>query len=272
VLITGGTGLLGRHLQKCYNHFFPDVHVIVHGDRRPCLTDPQWTWDNYLDFCQAGVVIHCAAMTHPMEAHEKDPELASKINVDGSQKIINWCGAKGARIVFISTDYVYRDPTMPPDHLYKETQKGAFQPIVKYGRHKLDVEIKISRYTINSLVIRASFTNFPFKHERAVVDSYKSFAYVHNVAPMIMLTERSGNVGTYNIGGKRRSIYDFAVRHRPKVGMTFRDEITGYQMPENTAMCLDRLEHFSKVGIHPDAPMLYQDLMEDEEPRRVWHA
>jgi dTDP-4-dehydrorhamnose reductase len=80
------------------------------------------------------VVIHAAAWTD-VDACEADPGRAFRVNAGGTENVAAACGAVGARLVTVSTDYVF-DGTK--DGPYAEND--APSPLSVYGRSKLAAE------------------------------------------------------------------------------------------------------------------------------------
>lgn len=79
-------------------------------------------------------VIHCAAYT-AVDKAEEQPELAAKVNVQASDVLARACTKHGARLVAVSTDFVFDGARRTP---YAESDEPA--PISVYGRTKLDGE------------------------------------------------------------------------------------------------------------------------------------
>ena len=101
MVITGGRGMLGRTLQKELS-----AHEIVIADL------PDWDITDADSFSaklcaeRPDVVIHRAAMTK-VDDCESNRELAFRINEEGSRNVALACKMCGARLIAISTDYVF---------------------------------------------------------------------------------------------------------------------------------------------------------------------
>ena len=57
----------------------------------------------------------------------------------------------------------------------------------------------------NSLILRCSITEYPFRHKKAFSDVKNNFIYHKDFIPLFRLIKKKG---IYNIGGKSRSIYN----------------------------------------------------------------
>lgn len=132
ILITGANGQLGYHLQQT----FAD-HDLYLGDL-----------DNYditkrdivlaeTEKFQPDVIIHGAAYTN-VDGAETNRELCRAINVDGSRHVAEAARRADAKLVAISTDYVFAGDSDKP---YKETDTPA--PISYYGQTKYEGEQEI---------------------------------------------------------------------------------------------------------------------------------
>ena len=102
ILITGGKGMLGRTLQK-----------ELGGENEIVVADiPEWDITDADAFTEKtivaapDVVVHCAAMTK-VDDCETNRELAFKLNEEGTRNVALACKASGARLIAISTDYVF---------------------------------------------------------------------------------------------------------------------------------------------------------------------
>ena len=89
------------------------------------------------------VVINCAAWTAVDEAEEKEA-AALAINGDGPKNVAKVCNDIGAKLVHISTDYVFSGDAKIP---YCET--AAVGPKSAYGRTKLAGELAVRQYLPN---------------------------------------------------------------------------------------------------------------------------
>jgi dTDP-4-dehydrorhamnose reductase len=126
-LITGASGMLGRDLQAA----LADREVTALGRADLDVTDASATRD-----AVAGhdVVINAAAYTKvdDAETHEDD---AYAVNATGAANLAAAAAASGARLVQVSTDYVFDGGATAP---YPED--GPYAPISAYGRTKAEGE------------------------------------------------------------------------------------------------------------------------------------
>jgi dTDP-4-dehydrorhamnose reductase len=138
ILITGATGLLGRPvLRAC--RAVPGWAVTGTAFRRAApglervdLSQPE-ALPAFLDRLAPDVIIHSAAERRP-DVSEKDPEGTRRLNVGSTAALAQWAAARGAFVIYISSDYVF-DGTQPP-----YTPASPTCPINAYGLSKLDGE------------------------------------------------------------------------------------------------------------------------------------
>ncbi len=156
VLVTGSTGRIGKALLL---HCPPDVELEVLLDPLD-QSVPELPWYR-VNICHhervlmavtcadPDVVIHLAAATD-VDRCEEDPDMAFNVNRNGSANIAEACSLSGAKMVLMSTDYVFDGLTGP----YTEHDKP--NPVSVYGRSKLEGENSASACVDNLAVVRIS--------------------------------------------------------------------------------------------------------------------
>ncbi|HVK25511.1 MAG TPA: dTDP-4-dehydrorhamnose reductase [Actinokineospora sp.] len=98
------------------------------------------------------VVVHAAAHAI-VDDCEADPRMAMRVNVAGTHNVADACRRGGARLVYLSSDYVF-DGAAPPPGGYRETDPPS--PLSVYGLTKLAGE-RISQTVPEHLVVRTSW-------------------------------------------------------------------------------------------------------------------
>ncbi len=158
ILITGSNGLLG---QKLVTQLSKDIHQLCGIDLQDAavLSTPQY------EYCQGDItsrkeivgivrnwkpdtIIHCAAMTN-VDACETERERCWKINVDGTENICIAASRCNARVIYISTDYVFDGEKGP----YSEDDTP--NPTGYYAKSKLAGENLVRGSSENSTIIRS---------------------------------------------------------------------------------------------------------------------
>ena len=165
VLVTGSTGQIGKALIQ---YRPPDVNLEVLMDALN-QSVPELPWyraDVYdrdrlvmaVTCAHPDIVIHLSELADVDEC-EKNPDVAFRINRDGTDNVAEACSQCGAKMVFISTDYVFDGRSGP------YTEQDRPRPINVYGRSKLHGEFKAAERIDNLIIIRISVP-FGIKMER----------------------------------------------------------------------------------------------------------
>jgi dTDP-4-dehydrorhamnose reductase len=141
ILVTGAGGQVGRALRGVIG----TARFLSHDDLD--VTDGEAVWRAV---GEANVVVHLAAMTH-VDDCERHPDLALAVNGEGTRNVAGAAAARGARVVYLSTDYVF-DGTKREE--YREEDPPA--PINAYGRSKLEGERHVAEEPAN-LIVRTSW-------------------------------------------------------------------------------------------------------------------
>lgn len=228
ILISGGNGLLARelikanpgHEVKACDHYELDVSDYAAVDGAIRLHTPD-------------VFIHCAALTNPMVLHDEDPLRSINTNIIGTANVTMACQRHGVKLVYISTDYVYKGERGD----YKEDDEVL--PINRYAWSKLGGECAV-RLLDNFLILRCSHCPRPFRHPKAFVDCTKSSIYTDEIAGLIWQLIDKDATGIYNVGGPTCTVYEFAKQENPDIGQITRAEI-GDWVPKDISMNLEKL-------------------------------
>ena len=134
VLVTGAGGHLGRELVTSFEGRGREVVAADHaaldvGDRDAVV--------GAITALQPDVVVHAAAWTD-VDACERDPDRAYRVNAMGVRHVADGARRVGAHVVAISTDYVFDGET---DRAYVEWD--ACNPLSVYGRSKRGGELEV---------------------------------------------------------------------------------------------------------------------------------
>ncbi len=155
VLITGGTGLLGKTLLETVPE---GIQVLATHHRLP----PPKEWrDRFspLDLRREAAVlelverfkprtvIHTASIGGVDEA-ERDPDSVRLVNVAGTQALLRACGKSGAALIHISSNAVF-DGSAPP---YRED--SPVRAVNRYGRIKIEAEGLVASSGLPHLIVR----------------------------------------------------------------------------------------------------------------------
>ncbi len=107
-----------------------------------------------LEEIRPNVVIHCAAWTAVDLAEDADKqEKVRAINAGGTQNIAEACREIDAKMVYISTDYVFDGQGTVP----WEPDCKDYKPLNVYGQTKLEGELAVSRILQKYFIVRIAW-------------------------------------------------------------------------------------------------------------------
>ena len=235
ILICGSNGLLGQRLALMLSSQ-TDYEVLNTSQERSFVYDDRLFDYTQLDITKKGDVKSLISSFHPTailnaaaatnvdwcEAHREE---AWKVNVVGVENLVEAARKVGARLVHISTDYVF-DGTHGP---YNEDDKP--NPISYYGKSKLASENAVRIGGIPHTILRTivlygagigikeSFPLWVVKNLKAgnhiccVDDQISNPTHVTDLAFAVVKGFELNRDGIYHVCGKdRASRYDFALR------------------------------------------------------------
>jgi dTDP-4-dehydrorhamnose reductase len=208
LLVTGAAGMLGHRVVADGRARGWDVVGVDLPDGD--LTDPTAATD-LVEEHTPDAVIHCAAFVDVDGAEERE-EVARAVNVDASANIAAAAAMLNARIVAVSTDYVF-DGTLT-GRPYVESDPTS--PIGAYGRTKLAGEEALAAHNPNSAIARTAWLfgvggkSFPDTMLKAgeardevavVVDQVGSPTWTGHLSPALLDLAASDAVGVFHTAG-----------------------------------------------------------------------
>ena len=107
--------------------------------------------NSYIENYRPTAIIHCSAFT-AVDRAEDEIELCTHVNVDGPQNIALAARAVGAKMMYISTDYVFPGTG---EHFYETND--ATGPLSVYGKTKLMGEEAVRATTDRHFIVRISW-------------------------------------------------------------------------------------------------------------------
>lgn len=149
LVITGAAGQVGSALVAVA----ADRGIMVRALGRDHLdvTSPQSVAG--LGLGPSTVLINCAAHT-AVDAAESEPDAAAALNGAAPGLLAGRCAATGARLVHISTDYVFGPAPAPPRPWEPGDPTG---PASVYGRTKLSGEVAACAADLRTVVVRTAW-------------------------------------------------------------------------------------------------------------------
>ena len=158
ILVTGKNGQLGRSIQKLVNtdakidinQYSNDFIFIGRGELDLSSESSIGHYFNNND--KFDVIINCAAYT-AVDRAEEEQELANQVNHLAVKQLANIANEQKAKLVHVSTDYVFDGES---NKSYTETDET--NPINVYGKTKLAGEKALQAVMpMNALIIRTSW-------------------------------------------------------------------------------------------------------------------
>ena len=155
VLVTGAEGQLGSSLKKIAGNFPQYNFIYTDKDNLDICNEQELKafFENNSIYC----VLHFAAYT-AVDKAEDEETLAEKINSEASLNIAKICAKHKARLVYISTDYVFEGKDCKPHSPQESTN-----PLSVYGKTKLKGEENCLKNNPLTFVIRTSWLYSEFK-------------------------------------------------------------------------------------------------------------
>ena len=146
ILVTGANGQLGREIAYQGNE-----HELLLTDVSDLDITKASAVREYFHAKKPAAVVHCAAYTN-VDGAESDSDTAFRVNVIGAQNIAAGCLENGARMVYVSTDYVFDGNQQTP---YREFDTVNPQSI--YGKTKLQGEEIVRQILGRHYILRTAW-------------------------------------------------------------------------------------------------------------------
>ena len=200
IVILGAGGRLGAALAR---ECAADHEVVAWGRKEADLTDADMVAAQVLS-AKPDVIINCAAMTNVDEC-ETERDKARVVNAEAPGAVARACEQIGAKMVHISTDYVFSGEKTEP---YAEDDMA--EPVSRYGETKLAGEEAVLAAGAGHAVVRVSWVFGPDRDSfvdkalqtamrgepvKAVADKWSSPAYTLDIAEALRSLIKPGAPG-----------------------------------------------------------------------------
>jgi len=220
--MTGGTGRFASVFKKINNKkniFFPSKKTLD-------LTNIN-SIKKYVKKIKPDYLIHCAALSRPMDIHEKNIDESISRNIIGTCNIVKICNEQKIKLIYFSTNYVYAGTKG------NYSEDDPVLPINNYALSKLGGECAVQMYK-NSLILRICMSEKPFIHKKAFNDVETNFMYHEDFAKnLLKLIDRKGII---NVGGPKQIVYNFAKKTNLKVKPISAKKMFGKNFPLKQSM------------------------------------
>lgn len=266
VLLTGAGGQLGQAIESFVKNRNLPFRFFYAGSAKLDITNRDAVFhfveENSIEF-----IINGAGYT-AVDKAEEEPEIADSINHKGAEHLAQAAAEFGAKLIHISTDYVFDGTVQAP---YKETD--VVNPVSVYGLSKLRGEQAIQEFAKDWIIIRTAWmfsefgnnfvkTMIRLMSERSelnvVNDQRGTPTYAVDLAEMILLImdEPEWKSGIYHFTNSGETTwYDFALKIRELKGLegckvnpvTSAEYVTAARRPAYSV--LDRSKIESAFGV-----------------------
>lgn len=273
IIVTGATGQLGHDVCKVLTERkIPHVGL---GSKDCDITSREAVLALF-NKVQPTAVIHCAAYTK-VDLAEDEPERCWAVNVDGTRNIAEACRIHNAKMLYISTDYVF--PGDGENHYLPDSPTG---PKGNYGRTKLAGELAVQSMLTEYFIVRISWvfgingsnfvkTMLKLSETRdtltVVCDQIGSPTYTADLAPLLCDMIASDKYGIYHATNEgecswadfSRAIFAAAGKTMTVKNVTTAEYGAKAARPANSRMSKDKLveQGFSRLPTWQDALTRY---------------
>ncbi|MGC8979541.1 SDR family oxidoreductase [Caldisericum sp.] len=295
VLITGASGMLGKALI-----FENNADYSLYGTYLSANLDIKEVTLLRSDICDKNsfsevvskivpdIIIHTAALTN-VDLCEKEKEAAYKINVVGTENVVESGKKVNAKLIYISTDFVFNGK------IGNYTEEDFPNPINYYGitklkgeeislTHKKSLIIRTSIFGLNPLGSKAGIEEIVENVKRgkriyAPVDSFYSPISVNSLAKIIYYLIEKDASGIYHVGSRERiSRFEFfnllftvfGLPHNNLFSVPFEEYLRGKyaRRPKDVSLASSKIVRV--FGI--DLPSVKSDLEEILRIKDTYHS
>lgn len=243
VVVTGVSGQLGHDVlkeldRKNFQAFGTDRETLDFTDEAAVMT--------YIKDIKPEAIIHCGAYTNVDKA-EEDEDTAYKVNGLGTEYLARAAADCGAKMLFVSTDYVFNGSASEPYETDERTN-----PLGAYGRTKLAGEELLQKHLDRFFIVRTAWvfgingnnfvkTMLRLGKERGEIgvvhDQIGSPTYTVDLAKFLVELIQTDKYGIYHATNAGVcSWYEFAVEIFKQAGLDVKvNPLTTEQFPRPAA-------------------------------------
>jgi dTDP-4-dehydrorhamnose reductase len=230
LLVTGSAGMLGQAVAAAATRLGHDVIALPRAGLD--ITDADHV-RRVIAAAEPRAVVNCAAWTD-VDGAETAEAAATAVNGAGAGNVARAAAENGARVVHVSTDYVFDGAKTTP-----WVESDAVAPLGAYGRSKLAGEREVTAADGEHAIVRSAWlfgaggrnfvdTMLALADERdevtVVTDQVGSPTWTGHLAEaLVELAERRGDTGTFHAAGAGAcSWYELAVEVFARAGLRCR--------------------------------------------------
>lgn len=203
ILVTGGDGRFAKVLKR--DNIKLDLHF---ASKKECNILSEKSIIKAIKKIKPKIILHTAALSRPMNIHEKDINRSIDLNIIGTANLVKVCNRFNIKIIYFSTSYVYEGTKG------NYSEDSPVKPFNNYGLSKLGGESAVLMYK-NSLILRLTMTEKPFMYKKAYSNLISNYMFHEDLVKI--LPQIINKKGILNVGGKSQSVYSFAKYNNNKV-------------------------------------------------------
>lgn len=160
ILVTGSNGQLGNELRRLFETgkaeigpvpaCYDNAEVVYTDASELDITDASAV-TKYLNEGRFDLIVNCAAMTN-VDGCETAEDMAFRVNADAPGNLARASHTTGAKLVQVSTDYVFSGADPEP-----RVESDTTAPVSAYGRTKLAGEEQVAKACPRHFIIRTAW-------------------------------------------------------------------------------------------------------------------
>ena len=233
VLITGGTGVLGKELKILFSENLSPTHDELD------ITNKQSVFD-FFKKNNIDSVIHTAALTK-VRVCEENQSLAWNVNVKGTQNLVESVlqSDHDINFTYVSTACVF------DGHHEMYTESSIPYPENFYSLTKLLGEHEVAKLK-NYLIIRTNFVpKKPWPYEKAFTDRFGTYLFADDVANAIFEIKNEKLSGIVHIvGDKKMSVFELAKLTTPEIQPMTINDYSGPRLTMDMSLDTERWKKY----------------------------
>jgi len=203
IIFTGGSGKFGSVFRRIHQH-----RKILYPTSNQLNIKNYKSIKKYLSKNKPKYFIHTAALSRPMNIHDRNIITSIETNIIGTCNVVRACSERNIKLIYFSSNYIY-----PAKKGYYD-EKSAVLPFNNYAWSKLGGEAAVQMYK-NSLILRICMTEKPFLYKKGYTNLKTNFMFHEDLAKVFFkLIQKKGII---NVGGKSQSVYRFAKKYNKNI-------------------------------------------------------
>ena len=230
IIFTGGSGKFG----KVFRRIHQNKEILYPASSQLDIKNYK-SIKKYLSKLKPKYFIHTAALSRPMNIHDRNIINSIETNIIGTCNVVRACSEKNIKLIYFSSNYVY------PAKKGYYNEKSAVLPFNNYAWSKLGGEAAVQMYK-NSLILRICMTEKPFLYKKAYTNLKTNFMFHEDLAQVFF--KLINKKGIINIGGKSQSVYRFAKKYDKSIK---KEKLDSSLLPLSSTMNIRKFLKFTKL-------------------------